>query len=117
MFRLAPGQITDDGELTLSLARALIDGNGTYDLDKVASRYKAWFDTEPFDIGGTTHSALSVQVRDGVSPGEAMTQRALARNLASKANGTLMRATPLGIWAARQTALKMRSRLPGRTHV
>lgn len=103
VFRLAPGQITDDGELTLALAHALIDGNGTYDRDKVAARYKAWFDSEPFDIGGTTHSALSVQVRDGVSLGEAMTQRAQARSMASKANGALMRATPLGIWAARQT--------------
>ena len=41
VFRLAPGQITDDGELTLALAHALIDGNGSYDLDKVATRYKA----------------------------------------------------------------------------
>lgn len=43
VFRLAPGQITDDGELTLALAlaHALIDGNGSYDLEKVATRYKA----------------------------------------------------------------------------
>ena len=103
VFRLAPGQITDDGELTLALAHALIDGNGTYDLDKVAARYKAWFDSGPFDIGGTTHSALSVRVQGGVSLGEAMTQRAKVHSTSSKANGALMRATPLGIWAARQT--------------
>lgn len=103
VFRLAPGQITDDGELTLALAHALIDGNGAYDLDKVAARYKAWFDSGPFDIGGTTHSALSVRVQGGFSLGEAMTRRAQAHSMASKANGALMRATPLGIWAARQT--------------
>lgn len=103
VFRLAPGQITDDGELTLALAHALTDGEGDYDLDKVAARYKAWFDSGPFDIGGTTHSALSVRVHDGVSLGEAMTRRAQAHSMGSKANGALMRATPLGIWAARQT--------------
>lgn len=103
VFRLAPGQITDDGELTLALAHALMDGNGAYDLDKVATRYKAWFDSGPFDIGGTTHSALSVRVHDGVSLGEAMTRRAQAHSMGSKANGALMRATPLGIWAARHT--------------
>lgn len=75
VFRLAPGQITDDGELTLALAHALIDGEGDYDLDKVATRYKAWFDSGPFDIGGTTHSALSVRVHDGVSLGAAVAQR------------------------------------------
>lgn len=103
VFRLAPGQITDDGELTLALAHALIDGNGSYDLDKVAARYKAWFESEPFDIGGTTRAALSVQVQDGVSLGEAMTRRAQAHSMGSKANGALMRSTPLGTWAARQT--------------
>ncbi|WP_374639467.1 ADP-ribosylglycohydrolase family protein [Hydrogenophaga sp.] len=106
VFRLAPGQITDDGELTLALAHALIDGEGDYDLDKVAARYKAWFDSGPFDIGGTTHSALSVRVQDGFSLSEAMTQRAQAHSMGSKANGALMRASPLGIWAARQTVDK-----------
>ena len=103
VFRLAPGQITDDGELTLALAHALIEGDGSYDLNKVAARYKDWFDSEPFDIGGTTHSALSVRVQDGMRLGEAMTLRAQAHSMGSKANGALMRATPLGIWAARQT--------------
>lgn len=103
VFRLAPGQITDDDELTLALAHALIDGNGAYDLDKVAARYKAWFDSGPFDIGGTTHSALSVRIQDGFSLSVAMTQRAQTHSMGSKANGALMRATPLGMWAARQT--------------
>lgn len=103
VFRVAPGQITDDGELTLALAHALIDGEGAYDLDKVAVRYKAWFESEPFDIGGTTRSALSVRVQDGASLGKTMTLRAQAHSMESKANGALMRATPLGIWATRQT--------------
>lgn len=102
VFRVAPGQITDDGELTLALAHALIDGEGAYDLDKVAVRYKAWFESEPFDIGGTTRSALSVRVQDGASLGNAMMLRAQAHNMESKANGALMRATPLGIWSAWQ---------------
>lgn len=39
---VAPGQITDDGELTLSLARAL-SGRSEFDIEAVARSYAEWF--------------------------------------------------------------------------
>lgn len=36
VFRVAPGQVTDDGELTLALARALV-GEQSYPREKVAT--------------------------------------------------------------------------------
>lgn len=53
---LAPGQITDDGELTLSLLNALAY-NG-FNLEHIASNYVAWFLSKPFDVGGTCRKTI-----------------------------------------------------------
>lgn len=105
-WRVAPGQITDDGELTLCLARALADGG--FDLERIARSYAKWIDSPPFDIGTTTRNGLgcfresewaAVCRKDGYAV--AMTRAAAERNMGSKANGSLMRAAPLGVWGAR----------------
>ncbi len=102
---VAPGQITDDGELTLSLARAL--SVGSFELERIARSYASWVESPPFDIGVATRNALgcfddpqwaAVCEMDGYAV--AMTQAAAERNQGSKANGSLMRATPLGMWGA-----------------
>ena len=99
----APGQITDDGELTLCLARALA-GTSTFSIEKVALEYLAWYRSSPFDIGNATTNGLSGGL--AAAPGrvhEGMWRAAAAKNADSKANGALMRATPLGIWGGRVT--------------
>lgn len=48
-WRVAAGQITDDGELTLSLARSLADGG--FDIERVARSFDEWIGSPPFDIG------------------------------------------------------------------
>ena len=101
ILNTAPGQITDDGELTLCLAQSLI-GHESFDPDRTAKRYIAWYQSNPFDIGNATRNALSVRVPQGAYPSKVM-RAAAALNSASKANGALMRATPLGIWGARLT--------------
>ena len=104
-WRVAPGQITDDGELTLCLARALAGGG--FDLERIALSYAKWIDSPPFDIGTTTRNGLgctheshwaAVCRKDGYAV--AMTRAAAERNMGSKANGSLMRAAPLGVWGA-----------------
>lgn len=104
-WRVAPGQITDDGELTLCLARALAGGG--FDLERIALSYAKWIDSPPFDIGTTTRNGLgcthesqwaAVCRKDGYA--SAMTRAAAERNMTSKANGSLMRAAPLGVWGA-----------------
>lgn len=98
--RVAPGQITDDGEMALALMHALVE-SGTFDVELVARSYLRWFNSPPFDIGGTTARGLS----GGRSKGEGevhrgMWEAAAAANMDSKANGSLMRIAPLGVFGA-----------------
>ena len=52
------GQPTDDSELALALARTLV-AQEDFDAEAVARTYAWWFDSRPFDIGGTTRTALA----------------------------------------------------------
>ncbi len=113
-WRLAPGQITDDGELTMSLLAALAESGDPR--ANAARTYAKWVASRPFDIGGTTASALGclrhprwgARLRDALLAGaddgavtaDLMTDAARELCTESKANGSLMRATPLGVWAA-----------------
>lgn len=49
IWELAPGQITDDGELTLCLAQALQECD-KFDLEKVSDWYNKWYASHPFEI-------------------------------------------------------------------
>ena len=103
VWSTAPGQITDDSELALCQLRAL-SGSATFSLEAIASRYADWYRSPPFDIGNTTSSALGPGAR--AAPGHVaatMREAAAARNMGSKANGALMRLTPLAVWASRGT--------------
>jgi ADP-ribosyl-[dinitrogen reductase] hydrolase len=106
-LKVAPGQITDDGELTLCLARALAQSK-SFEPERIAKNYAEWIDSRPFDVGTTTRNSLScfldaewkeICLKEGYAAG--MSQAAYFRCLESKANGSLMRATPLGIWGHR----------------
>ena len=94
-WKVAPGQITDDGELTLSLARALLVG-GQFDIEAIARSYARWLASRPFDIGQTTRAAFSAATEPSFA--ESMAAAAQRHSMLSKANGSLMRATPLGVW-------------------
>jgi ADP-ribosyl-[dinitrogen reductase] hydrolase len=98
VFQLAPGQFTDDGEMTITLIRTLNAHGGTYEPDLVASAYCDWANSSPFDIGNATSQALRTP-HEQVSH-DAVRAKAAAVNGDSKANGSLMRATPLGILGA-----------------
>jgi hypothetical protein len=130
IWGVGPGQITDDGELTLALAGVLAPHSRlghappstpavhAYPDDAVAAAYTRWAASGPFDIGQTTATAfLTPQAPHGVqeqaqvsdSAGDtlrehgaaaAMRRRAAGSSLGSKANGALMRAAPIALWAA-----------------
>jgi ADP-ribosylglycohydrolase len=102
VFGLAPGQFTDDGEMTVTLLQTLCNTQGAYRPDLVAQAYCQWEGSAPFDIGIATRSALRVNRDRRQEPkGLAVLVQAQAanNNADSKANGSLMRATPLGIAA------------------
>jgi ADP-ribosyl-[dinitrogen reductase] hydrolase len=104
VLNLAPGQITDDGEMTLALLQALVKANGDYQADTVAKAYSDWQRSKPFDIGIATQYALKVskeQLQDIEGLAKIITRQAASHNAASKANGCVMRATPLAIAACK----------------
>jgi len=80
-WRLLAGQPTDDSEMALALARAIVEADG-FEREAVMEAYRGWLRTSPFDVGETVGAAL----RDRPNP-------------ASQANGSLMRASPLGVYA------------------
>lgn len=92
-FGLLPGQITDDTELAMALARSLVKEH-KYDDDMVAAGYKEWIESDPFDVGMTTRSAFSCR---GSVPVLSEKMR-LHASPDSQSNGSLMRQSPLGIF-------------------
>lgn len=97
------GQVTDDGEMTIALAMALCQENPRYrfPLNNVASSYVDWHKSRPIDCGMTCARALSVLTDDKRMHAECMLANAARCNMASEANGALMRATPIPIWCHR----------------
>ncbi len=108
VWKLSPGQITDDTELALCLARALCL-SPTFDREDIARSYAKWFKSEPFDMGLTTSRALGCfdraptwrEICDQQGYAVGMSQAAAKLCMESKANGSLMRIAPLGIWGHR----------------
>jgi ADP-ribosylglycohydrolase len=101
IWKTAPGQITDDGEMMLCLMRALA-GRKTFDIEEVARQYLRWIESMPFDIGGTTTRGLKGGLQGSAdSLHRGMWESARKHNLGSKANGALMRIAPLGVWGFR----------------
>ena len=93
--RVGPGQITDDGELTLALYQAL-KGRGTaFPQNAVARAYGAWYDSCPFDMGYTCSRAFEL-----FSEGKHALEEIMALSASSEANGAMMRATPIATWWA-----------------
>ncbi len=106
-LRVAPGQITDDSELALCLAQVLAQSS-EFNLEQIAQNYAKWVESDPFDMGMTTRYSLGcfldykwkdICQQQGYAMG--MTQAAQKHCMDSKANGSLMRIAPLGIWGHR----------------
>ena len=117
-WNLVPGQITDDGELTLCLANAIVftvdklksdqlDFMKKYPLSVVKKEvlgpiYMAWYASGPFDIGQTTQNSFSQKsVEDMFNAAKQLDDEFMklhSDHLMS--NGMLMRLSPLGILVA-----------------
>ena len=96
-FALAPGQVTDDTQMAVCLARSLRDRRAL-DLEDIGARYVAW-SAEAFDIGNQTGSALGL-IEGGRTARDAglVTWRASGHRAAG--NGSLMRTTPIAVAVA-----------------
>lgn len=90
-YKTIAGQPTDDSEMALALARALVRDK-KYDPAKVLDAYRAWLTSRPVDVAMTTERGLL-----GTAASD------------SESNGSLMRVAPIGVWAAGDPALAART--------
>ena len=112
VHRLQPGQITDDTELALALAHALLEGAtpvtdgaalGGLPASCVARWYGKWMSSAPFDVGNTCAASMGqavdmTEANDSTdAPAKACIAAAQRFSTNSKANGALMRCTPIPI--------------------
>ncbi len=88
------GQPTDDSELALMLARALV-AEGRFSLSAIARAYVYWLDSGLFDIGHTTRTALDGAARSSREGHDPAVGAIATANPSSQANGALMRNSPL----------------------
>lgn len=120
--KTAPGQGTDDSELSTSMMLGIIDHNiqsymdgnqvVALNMDKVCVRYKDWYESDPFDCGSTVRGALGALTRhwrELSDDWELIIRESASRdiykvseavNKSSKSNGSLMKICPMAVWAA-----------------
>jgi ADP-ribosyl-[dinitrogen reductase] hydrolase len=95
--KLGPGQWTDDTQMSLALARSLIE-RGVYDPACAAEHYLSDFYKEARGIGKTTHSAMAaMSPMQGASGPLTPLPWNRSGSLDSIGNGTAMRAAPIGL--------------------
>ncbi len=92
---LRAGQGTDDTEMAICLARALI-ATGGFEGRAALSEYLAWYRGEPVGIGQTVAGVLE-RVDGGATPADAVREQHEASGGLSAGNGALMRTTPIAI--------------------
>lgn len=102
VFKLGPGQITDDTEMAIAQADGLLRGGksmvAVFPGDAIAGEYAKWLRSGPFDAGHTCRTAFCADS----GPRCAERMMANARSGAkSKSNGALVRCVPLCIYTAR----------------
>ncbi len=54
VFKVGPGQITDDSEMAMCLLHAANEDPNHLNLNKIAEYFAKWLHSPPFDIGQTT---------------------------------------------------------------
>jgi ADP-ribosyl-[dinitrogen reductase] hydrolase len=101
-LHLEPGEITDDTQMTLAIAESLA-ATDDLDMDDVATRFIAWYRSNPKDIGNTTRTALRY-LANGVSWDESG-DRAMRESRSSAGNGSVMRCAPAALRFRRDPGL------------
>jgi ADP-ribosyl-[dinitrogen reductase] hydrolase len=86
-LHLPVGAVTDDTEMSLCVARSLVE-NG-FVLRDIAERFAGWLKTRPRDIGGTCRRGIRRYMIDGTLEG--------AMSDADGGNGAAMRMTPIAL--------------------
>lgn len=88
-LHLKPGRVTDDTEMSLCIARAVLR-NTRWDLQEVAEEFLAWMRGKPVDIGSTVRRGI----RDYLLKGQLETPP----NDWDAGNGAVMRMVPVALY-------------------
>jgi ADP-ribosyl-[dinitrogen reductase] hydrolase len=94
-LRLAPGEWTDDTQLTLATVESLL-ARQVFDPDDIARRFVSWYEAHPPDIGNHTRRVLEA-IRNG-TPWEQASLEATRTAPDNAPNGSLMRCAPLALF-------------------
>ncbi len=102
------GQFTDDGEMTLTLLRSLLQSKGTYSQDQTILMYEKWANSKPMGMGINTRKLLF-----GVTTLKGYRTRRnkfygpeVIRQNEPESNGSLMRVSPLAVIYDNQPVVK-----------
>lgn len=87
-LRLAPGQVTDDTEMSLALARSL-ERRGDLDLRDVCEEFALWLKGKPVDVGATCRRGIRRYIVHGTVAGPL--------NEGDGGNGAAMRVLPVAL--------------------
>lgn len=87
-LRLKPGQVTDDTDMALCIARAVVSRQG-WDLAAIATNFATWLKSRPVDVGDTCRRGI----RDFMLKGQLETPF----NQWDAGNGAVMRLLPAAL--------------------
>jgi ADP-ribosyl-[dinitrogen reductase] hydrolase len=94
-FAWKPAEFTDDTQMALALAESLIARNG-FDPDDLWQRWRIWAHSAK-DVGVQTRMALAEKSHVGAA------ERVHMSRGQSAGNGSVMRNTPIALWAAEKS--------------
>lgn len=94
-LNLPAGEITDDTQMALCIARSIVE-RGEFDADDISDRFVGWYRSDPPDVGNTTADALR-QLASGVPWEEAGWNTHLRMRPRDASNGSVMRCAPVAM--------------------
>ena len=88
-LKLLPGQVTDDTDMTLCVARAIAERGG-WDLAAIADRFARWLSGNPRDVGATCRRGILKYIETG--------RTEAPPNERDAGNGAAMRVAPVALY-------------------
>lgn len=88
-LELSPGQVTDDTEMSLYMARA-IDQTASWNLNAIADQFVNWMKSRPMDIGSTCARGIRTYIHKGTTM--------MPYNEWDAGNGAVMRMVPVTLF-------------------